>query len=169
MPHRGVVGGCKTSPHMEFTKRKYDSFRQFREDLASLWANRKRLNALAEGKALDPAFQARLILAVTQANECTLFSMALAQHAANAGLSPEEISALMAGDADNVPEEHAPAVLYARHWALSDGQPDPRATAAMAHAYGAETLDQIHFLIRLIHIGNRFCNTLEYWKRRVGL
>jgi len=154
---------------MEFTKRKYDSFRQFREDLAFLWANRKRVNALAEGKALDPAFQARLILAVTQANKCTLFSLMVTQHAANAGLSAEETSALMAGDADSVQEEHAPAVLYARHWAQSDGQPDPQATAAMARAYGAETLDQVHFLIRVIHISNRFCNTLEYWKRRVGL
>ncbi len=154
---------------MEFAKRKYNSFRQFREDLAFFWANHLRINAIAEGKALDPAFQARLLLAVTQANECTLFSWMVTQHAAKAKLSAEETAALMAGDTDSVPEEYAPAVLYARHWAQSDGKPNPQTSAAMARAYGAETLDHIHFVIQVMHIGNRFCNTLEYWKLRVGL
>lgn len=154
---------------METSKRHYDSLQGFVKDLAYVWNHRKLLTALSNETAPKRAFHIRLMLTVVHANECAALYKPMIQGAVKAGVSTQEAEALLAGDTGETPESDAPAVLYAQHWTQNDGQPNPEATAVIERAYGKQTLEEIHCVIRSGEIAIRVTNTLAHWKKPFGL
>ncbi len=137
-------------------------------DLRALLARRDLIRATMRGDQIGHAFRERLMLVVTGVNGCRYCSYVHAREALAAGLSPEEIGALEAGALGEGPDDELPALLYAQHWADSDGQPDPGARRLVRERYGEEQLERIEVVLRMIRMGNLMGNTLDYLLYRIS-
>jgi len=153
---------------MKFNKRTYKNLKDFFSDLFFPIKNRTRLREVTNKKLISPAFRERLMLAVTAVDGCRYCSYFHAKQALKSGLTPEEISRLLSGDVANCPEEEAVAVIYAQHWAESDGQPDPEAVLKLQQAYGVEKTEAIHLMLRMIRLGNLLGNSWDYFIYRIS-
>jgi AhpD family alkylhydroperoxidase len=147
---------------MKFNKRTYNSPKEFLADLCFPIRNRKRLKEAKNKGLLSPAFRERLMLAVTAVDGCRCCSYFHAKLALKEGISQEEISQLLSGDFDGCPEEAAPAVIYAQHWAESNAHPDPEATQKLQEIYSFEKAEAIHLMLRMIRLGNLLGNSWDY-------
>jgi AhpD family alkylhydroperoxidase len=153
---------------MKFNKRTYKSIKELFVDLFFPIKNMKRLREVKKRGLLSPAFQERLMLAVTAVNGCRYCSYFHTKQALKSGIPPPEISRLLSGDIDACPEDEAVAVIYAQHWAESDAHPDPEAFEGLQRAYGVEKTESIHLMLRMIRIGNLMGNTLDYLLYRIS-
>ena len=114
------------------------------------------------GGLVSARFRERLMLAVTAVNQCRYCAYFHAQESLRAGLSAEEIRRLQAGSFDDAPAEELPALLYAQHWAETNGRPDPGARQHILATYGAERTAAIETVLRLIRTGNLLGNTGDW-------
>jgi AhpD family alkylhydroperoxidase len=153
---------------MKFNKRTYGSVKKLIADLCFPIKNRKRLREVMNSRLISPAFQERLMLAVTAVEGCRYCSYFHAKQALKSGVTPEEISRLLSGDVDNCPEDEAVAVIYAQHWAESDAHPDPEAERKLQQTYGVEKKEAIHLMLRMIRLGNLLGNTWDYLLYRIS-
>jgi len=152
----------------DFTKRTYKSFGDFLNDFMFPFRNRKRLREVRRKGLVSPAFQERLMMAVTAVNGCRYCSYFHAREALRTGIEPEEIRELLAGSISNCPDDEAVAVMYAQHWAESNTHPDPEAVEKLRRTYGVEKADAIHLMLRLIHMGNLMGNTWDHFLHRIS-
>ena len=150
----------------KFRRRTYPGPGSLLRDVRAIVADRGLLRVTMRG-GLDPAFRERLMLVVTGVNGCRYCSYAHARQALAEGLSPEEIARLGDGTLEGSPTGEIPALLYAQHWAETDGAPDPEARAAVQKAYGDETLARIEIVLRVIRVGNLLGNTWDYLLHRI--
>jgi AhpD family alkylhydroperoxidase len=149
-----------------FRKRIY-SIKSFRRALLEAF---DRLDAfkLAHRRGLvDRAFAERIMLAVTQVNGCRYCQYGHARAALRAGVSQEEIDRLAAGEFDEAPPAQRQALLFAQHWAESEGMPAPEAWQALVATHGPETAADIIAHIRMITIGNLSGNTFDAFLSRL--
>ncbi|MBN1196793.1 MAG: carboxymuconolactone decarboxylase family protein [Candidatus Aminicenantes bacterium] len=111
------------------------------------------------GKKKNPlgsAFVERLMLAVSQVNNCALCSYMHAAEALKAGLSAKEIRDILSGSIENVPRQECVAVLFAQHYAESKGCPEKASWIRLVETYGRERTLSILAVIRTIMFGNVF-------------
>jgi AhpD family alkylhydroperoxidase len=134
----------------------------------SIGRRRHEFRAVMRGRALDPAFRERLMLAVTQVNGCRMCSFAHSRMALSAGLSQSDINDLAAGEYAGSPPEEIPALLYAQHWAESDASPDPEVRQQVVERYGDEKTSRIEVVLQMIRVGNLMGNTWDYLLYRVS-
>ena len=113
------------------------------------------------GRLIDPAFRERLMLAVTAVNTCRYCSYIHTRQALVEGVTPEELASLAQGELAG-PQHELPALLYAQHWAESQGKPDPAAYARIVAQYGQELTAGIELTLRLIRLGNLTGNTFDW-------
>jgi AhpD family alkylhydroperoxidase len=145
-----------------FRRRTYSSIGELLTDLRATVSRRETLRAAMRGEGLDPSFRERLMLVVTAVNGCRYCSYVHAREALANGISREEIAALGDSTFDGSPPEELPALLYAQHWAVSDGRPDPAVRERIGREYGSDVLDRIEAVLRMIRMGNLMGNTLDY-------
>lgn len=50
------------------------------------------------------------------------------------------------------PSEEVPALLYAQHWAETDGEPEPAVRERVKHLYREEALEQMEIAMRMIRV-----------------
>ena len=81
----------------------------------------------------------------------------------------QEISKLLIGEFDYCPEEEALAVIYAQHWAESDGYPNPETVQRIEDIYGIEKTKAINLVLHMIRLGNMMGNTWDYFRYRLSL
>ena len=155
---RGAVSG--------FHRRTYPSFAGFVQDVRFMLRNRDQLRTAM--RLLDGAFRERLMLAVTQVNQCPYCADFHTKVALEAGLSQEEIAQLLDGVIEQCPPDEVMAVLYARHWAEQAGQPDPEIRQKLVETYGDAKSDAIDIVLRMIQAGNLAGNTVDYLKYRIS-
>jgi AhpD family alkylhydroperoxidase len=105
---------------------------------------------------LNKHFAERLMLAVTQINRCAMCSYAHTKIALDAGMTREEISALLSGDLSGAQPEEMTAILFAQHYAERRGKPDPETWQTVLAQYGAEMGAAILGTIRVITMGNAY-------------
>ena len=151
-----------------FRKRTYTSFSQFVQDIRFLMANRKSIRRITQEKALSGTFRERLMLAVTQVNDCRYCTRAHTKAALMEGLSADEIGTILGGEFDGCPAGEIPAMLYAEHWAETEGRPDNEAHEKLIQTYGRETVADIDIVLRVIRTGNYSGNTLDYFLYRLS-
>jgi AhpD family alkylhydroperoxidase len=120
------------------------------------------MRTLMRGAVLSPALRERLMLVVTGVNACRYCSYYHSRQALAEGLSREELGTLAAGDFEGSPTEERPALLYAQHWAESDGQPDPAARHRIGELYGTPKAKAIDLALRVIRIGNLTGNAADF-------
>jgi AhpD family alkylhydroperoxidase len=153
---------------MRFNKRTYRSLKELFTDLGFPIRNRKKLREVKNKGLLPPAFQERLMLAVTSVEGCRYCSYFHSKLALKGGISQEEIVKLLSGDFEGCPEEEALAVLYAQHWAESNARPDLEAVERLNDIYGSEKAEAIHLMLRMIRLGNLLGNTWDYLLYRIS-
>lgn len=108
-----------------FRKRKYRNVGEFLADEWFLLRNGPSIWRMLRRHTVPPAFRERLMLAVISVYGCRMCSWAHTREAFRSGVSPDEIKTLLAGSVDDCPPSEAVAVMYAQHWADSDGKPMP--------------------------------------------
>jgi len=119
------------------------------------------LRAASSQHRISKAFSERIMLAVTQVNGCRYCDFGHARMALQVGVTQAEIDALRQGNLEALPEEEGVALLFAQHYAESQGQPDPAAWQRVVETYGADRAQDILAYIRMITIGNLYGNTFD--------
>ena len=116
---------------------------------------------------ISKAFSERINLAVTQVNGCKVCSYQHARKALKAGMSQEEVDFLLAGGFEDVPKEQLEALLFAQHYAETDGNPDPEIEEKILKIYGKEKTSDIMSNILIIMLSNLRGNTVEAFRFRL--
>jgi AhpD family alkylhydroperoxidase len=118
-------------------------------------------------QTVDPAFRERILLAVTSVNQCRYCAWMHTDLALSAGMSREEVSALLGQKAEQVPELELTAVRYAVHYAESNARPGKDKTQELYETYGDATAAAIENYIRLIFFANLSGNTFDAFISRL--
>lgn len=103
---------------------------------------------------LNKDFIERIMLAVTQVNDCEVCSYAHTKMALEQGMTGEEIQKILSGDMEDIHPEEAPAIFFAQHYADSKGKPSMVSWHRVLDEYGEEKALGILGAIRMIMIGN---------------
>jgi len=153
----------------KFRKRYYSSWRAFWQDLLYLLSHRNQIKgALREG-SISPAIRERLMMAVTEVNDCRYCRTFHVQQAYQVGLSEQEVQTYLSGIIpEDIPPEEKLAVSYAKYWAENDAQPDLESQNKIREAYGEEGFDAIQIILRMIRMGNLLGNTGDYFLFRLS-
>jgi AhpD family alkylhydroperoxidase len=149
-------------------RRIYHGLDEFFTDLRAIMSRRREIRPLMRGGVIASAFRERLMLTVTAVNSCRYCSYGHARTALSEGVSQDEIEALGNGFFDDSPAEEVPAMLYAQHWAESNGEPDPSAREQVVVRYGEHIVSAMELAMRMIRMGNLSGNTLDYLLHRIS-
>jgi AhpD family alkylhydroperoxidase len=151
-----------------FKRRIYHSLGEVVTDLRTAMSQRETLRSAMRRKGLDSGFRERLMLVVTGVNGCRYCSYVHAREALAKGISQDEIRSLGKHMFEGSPPEEVPALLYAQHWAETDGNPDPAIRERILQRYGGNVPEEIEAVLRVIRIGNLMGNTIDYVLYRVS-
>lgn len=146
-----------------FRRRYYHTPGQFVGHVRHLLARRRALRTAMRGGLVSYAFRERLMLAVTQVNDCRYCARYHLHEASKAGLSEAEVRTLLEGDLSTAPAEELPALLFAQQWAEQNGRPDRAAYESLVADYGPERAAAIESVLHVIRAGNLLGNTADYW------
>jgi AhpD family alkylhydroperoxidase len=163
----------KGPPVAQFHRKTY-SGAQFKKELfsivkqAGLFASaiggissalQKRLPVVVRG--LDPALRERIMLTVTGVNDCHYCEFMHSRIGQVVGVPRTESAAIICGDFTGVPDHDRPALVFAKHWAEKDGEPDPEEKTLLVEEFGRSKADQIEMTCRVIRLTNLFGNTFD--------
>lgn len=143
-----------------FQKRVYN-LSGFLEDVRGAFRQMTDLRRATGQKRISQAFAERIMLAVTQVNDCRYCRFGHSRAALAAGVSQEELDDLLAGEFDSLPPDEVVAVAFAQHYAEQRDHPDPAVWQHLVNVYGDETAHQIMAHIRMITMGNLLGNTFD--------
>ena len=107
-------------------------------------------------KEINSQFIERIMLAVTEVNNCKLCSNAHTKKALEYGMNKEEIQNILAGNMDDIPADELEAVIFAQHYADTRGNPTKKAWERIIKVYGTPKAKGILGSIRTIMIGNTY-------------
>jgi AhpD family alkylhydroperoxidase len=105
---------------------------------------------------MDQKFIERMMLAVTEVNNCAICSYAHSKRALESGMTKEEIHKMLKGVMDEVPEEELTAVMFAQHYADTRGRPTKKSWQRIVEIYGLSKSKGILGSIRTIMMGNAY-------------
>jgi len=105
-------------------------------------------------KLMTQHFSERLMLAVTEVNQCAMCSYAHTKMALEYGMSQDEIDAMLSGDHSAVAQEELPGILFAQHYADSRAKPSREAWQTVVKDYGEAKSIGILGAIRMMTVGN---------------
>jgi len=143
-----------------FSKRTF-TIKSFFYSLGDMVLHSRDLLAARREPRIDRAFAERLMLAVTQVNDCRYCRFFHARMALRAGVSPQELKNLLAGDIQSAPPDEWVALTFAQHWAEEDGRPNPQARERLEQVYGLPAARQILSYLRMIRMGNLLGNSFD--------
>jgi AhpD family alkylhydroperoxidase len=152
----------------DFKRRTYGSPGEFIADARMIFAGRKDIRTLMRGGIISPAFRERIMLAVTSVNQCRYCSLAHGREALSRGITPAELDELCRGEFAGSPPEEVPALLYARHWAETNGSPDERVRNQLIPRYGGQAVRLMELAMRMIRSGNLLGNTFDLLLHRLS-
>ena len=103
---------------------------------------------------LDQQFIERIMLAVTEVNGCDICSYAHTKMALESGMSENEIKNMLAANLEDVPSAQVMAIMFAQHYAETNGKPTLESWQKIIDTYGNVAADGILATIRIIMMGN---------------
>ena len=152
-----------------FPRRLYAGFGDFWQDIRYIMQNRQSMKIAMRGDIISYKFRERLMLMVTEVNGCRYCSYYHAKEAVKAGISDDELVALMGGNIPkDTPKDEIPALLFAQYWAEVDAKPDPEIQQKFVETYGAKKSETIAVILRMIRVGNLNGNLWDYILYRVS-
>jgi len=150
-----------------YNKRIYKSPREFFAAIKDMLFHLGDIKAAVRSGRIDHAFAEKIMLAVTQVNDCRYCNYAHTKAALKHGVSENEIALIKTGELSQFPEEQAVALYFGQHYAETNGHPDPQAWENVVEYYGQQKANDIISFIRMITKGNLFGNTIESFLYRV--
>lgn len=105
---------------------------------------------------ISPQFTERIMLAVTEVNNCAICSYAHSKRALESGMTAEEIQNMLSGIIDDVPDDEVAAIMFAQHYADTMGNPTRESWQRIVQIYGTSKAKAILGSIRMIMIGNTY-------------
>lgn len=151
-----------------FRKRTH-SLRSFVDGSSWLVRNLPRLWRATLANRVDPRFREKILLAVTAANECRHCARFHTSVASSVGIDDETIDRILRSDIEGaVSEAEQPALLFALHYAETDGDPDPTVLAALEAAYEPATAADVVAFTRAMHFANLLGNTVDAGAYRIA-
>lgn len=152
-----------------FPKRTYGSPAELLSDVFILLSNHGLIRKAFRDSLVSPAFRERLMLVVTQVNNCRYCSRFHSAEALRVGVAEKDIHVFQAGSIPaDTPASEVAALQYAQHWAEFNANPDPAEVKKLEATYDLETVRAIHILLRMIRIGNLTGNTWDSWLYRLS-
>ncbi|PKQ64548.1 hypothetical protein BZG02_06695 [Labilibaculum filiforme] len=103
---------------------------------------------------VNKAFSEKIMLAVTQVNGCRYCNYVHTKNAIDAGASEDEINRMLNGEFGEEGKDESVALLFAQHYADTDGNPDKETYAKFVKHYGAQKATDILAMIRIIMTAN---------------
>jgi AhpD family alkylhydroperoxidase len=119
--------------------------------------------------AIQGSFSEKIMLAVTQVNDCRYCSYVHTRKALNAGVSEAEVRSLLEGGLEHSPSDQLIALAFAQHYAERERHPEEQALRELEKTYGSETAREILAYIRIIFFANLAGNTFDKILYRLGL
>ncbi len=107
------------------------------------------------------------MLSVTAVNECRYCTHAYSKEALKHGIVQLELERILSGRFEECPGREIPAILYAQHWAESDGHPPAEALDELKKNYSPQEIEYIHLYLRMIRLGNLAGNSWDYMLSRL--
>ena len=145
-----------------FTRRTYRGPVELIRDICFLMGNRSLVKKAMDSGGISFGFRERLMMVVTEVNGCRYCSWYHSAQSIKAGLSQDELDALLAGQIPGgAPEEEVPALAYAQHWAQMNAKPEADAMRRLTDIYTEDRAAQINIVLRMIRMGNLLGNTLD--------
>ena len=158
--HLPAIEGQKPK---DFQRRYYRSWSPFWQDLKHMLSHRDKIKAAMGSNLISVSFRERLMLAVTEVNQCSYCRRFHVGQAKKAGISTDEITQYLKGTIpEDIPEHQKLAICYAQHWAETDAQPDMEIQKQVIQTYGEQGFEEISMVLRMIRMGNLLGNTLDY-------
>jgi len=109
-----------------------------------------------KNRELSQKFIERIMLAVTEVNDCAICSYAHTKKALESGMDSEEIQKMLSGIIEDVPDDEIAAVMFAQHYADTRGNPTIESWQRIVEIYGTSRAKGILGSIRTIMIGNTY-------------
>lgn len=126
-------------------------------------SKRYRIEKAMRSDMVDPAFRERLMLTVTEVNQCRYCRAFHVRQAYQVGLSDGEVLSFTQGNLpQTIPEDQRLAVLYVRSWAVGNGKAEAGFDDQLLEAYGEDGFDAIEIILRMIRMGNLLGNTWDF-------
>ncbi|MCH4266652.1 MAG: carboxymuconolactone decarboxylase family protein [Solobacterium sp.] len=129
------------------------------EAYVNLWHGFRAIPLLKKSQKeglLSDQFRERIMLAVTAVNGCAMCSYAHTGMALETGMSEQEIKKMLAGEAEGIPEEELPAVLFGQHYADQRGKPTEASWKRLNEVYGAPEAAAVLSAVQMIMLGNTY-------------
>lgn len=139
--------------NMEKGKRLYSVLESYHILYDGMRTIKYSIKAKKEG-GITPQFTERIMLAVTEVNDCPACSFVHTKMALETGMDSEEIQNMLSGAFDSIPKEELPAVMFAQHYADSKGHPSKASWEEVITQYGESKALAILGTIRMIMMGN---------------
>lgn len=105
---------------------------------------------------MSQEFSERIMLAVTEVNQCSICSYGHTKMALEAGVPENEIKDLLAGNFENLPKEEIEALLFAQHYADTRANPSLNTWKQIVKKYELGPAKGILGNIRMIMWGNAY-------------
>jgi AhpD family alkylhydroperoxidase len=112
------------------------------------------LRLLRRHKVLNLKWRERIMLAVTEVNNCVMCSYMHTKIALQAGMSNQEIKNILAGELKDVPENEITAVLFAKDYAANKEVIDPKYKTKLEQEYGKAKAHAICYACQMITMTN---------------
>lgn len=103
---------------------------------------------------IDERFISRIMLAVTEVNGCEICSYFHTAQALKNGMTEKDISTMLSGSMDDLPEDEGVALFFAQHYADAKGKPSKASWKRLIEVYGREKALAILGATRAIMVGN---------------
>ena len=149
----------------EYKKRVF-TIRSFFKALFDLYKNFGSLKKAFRGKQISRSFTERIMLAVTQVNECRFCSFGHTKAALASGIAKQEIEEILKANFNNVPKEQQLALCFAQHYAENEGKYEQEYANSLIEAYGIDTTKDLLSYIEFISFGNLCGNTIDSFLAR---
>lgn len=116
---------------------------------------------------VSKAFSEKIMLAVTQVNGCRYCNYMHTKNAIDAGTSEAEINAMLNGELGEIGNDESLALMFAQHYADTDGHPDKETYENFVQHYGAQKATDILANIKIIMAANIHGIALDALQSRV--
>lgn len=98
----------------------------------------------------------KVMLTVTEINGCEVCSVFHNRVAEKEEIKEEDIQMLFVADVEEIPQDEAPAILFARRYAASSGKASEHSWKSLIWSYGEFKAKGILGAVRTIMMGNSF-------------
>ncbi|SDW84484.1 alkylhydroperoxidase AhpD family core domain-containing protein [Lutibacter oricola] len=103
---------------------------------------------------VSKSFSEKIMLAVTQVNGCRYCNYVHTKNAVDAGTSVDEIKMLLNGELGELDNDESVALMFAQHYADTNGKPDKETYTTFVEHYGEQKAVDILAMIKVIMVAN---------------